>query len=139
MEYPLANFSKTQTDELIIAMTQPNGVTQQIKIRLSPEPEVVRIHQECAAETFATRLEEFFCLNSREYLPKGYSRQPTAEEIAELPAELRTAWGSDPSNYDISIDLDFSTTKLPLEQIVPDDRFKPYENRRGFDLVAFTR
>ena len=127
---PWLTFLKTQTDELIIAMTQPNGVTQQIKIRLSPEPEVVRIHRECADETFATHLEEFLCLSSREYLPQGYSRQPTAEEIAELPAELRTAWGSDPSNYDISIDLDFSTTKLPLEQIVPDDRFEPYANRR---------
>ncbi|MCA8838462.1 MAG: hypothetical protein K8963_11530, partial [Proteobacteria bacterium] len=110
-------FEKTQGDEIGVRMRQKNGVVQNITVRFSPEPAVLRVNSECDAENPVNRLEDFLCRNTREYLPAGFSRRPSKSDIDRLPADLRKQWGADEGNYEISAEIDFSSDEQTFEEV----------------------
>ncbi|MCA8837661.1 MAG: MSCRAMM family adhesin SdrC, partial [Proteobacteria bacterium] len=121
-------FEKTQGDEIGVRMRQKNGVVQNIIVRVSPEPAVLRVNSECDAANIDNRLEDFLCRNAREYLPAGFSRRPSLSDISRLPEDLRRQWGEEAANYEISAEIDFSSSQQTFEEVFDNPIIKLSQN-----------
>ena len=124
-------FARTKSDELVVRL-QHRHYSYDIDVRVSPNAHAEKINRRCKGIEGLSRFKRWLCVNGRELLPQGMSRQlpPTRDEICALPEVIRRTWGNDRNSYQLAMAADFNSIN-DVERI-----FETYTQHEDYWLEA---